>query len=120
MTLFRQIATSRPWWRMVPEQGLFASGGGCEQTLNAGQRAIDGTCAMAYLSSPCHVLLQLDKVVTRRVKATFVNPADGTEVDAGMHDTGYEQGTIFPRGLTQWFSPPPRWEDAVLILDGAD
>ena len=26
MTRFREIATSRPWWRMVPEQGLFASG----------------------------------------------------------------------------------------------
>jgi len=118
MTRFREIATSRPWWRMVPEQGLFASGVGCEQTLNAARRTVDGTCAMAYLSSPCHVLVQLDKIVTKHVKATFVNPVDGTEVDAGTHETGYMQGTIFPRALTQWFSTPARWEDAVLILDG--
>jgi len=120
MSQFKAIATSRPWWKMVPDQGLFASGVGSEQTLNAARRAVDGTCAMAYLSSQCHVLIQLDRIVTRRAKATFVNPQDGTELDAGTHETGYMQPGIFPRAYTQWFSTPARWEDAVLILDGVD
>src|SRR3712207_7884209 len=34
MTQFRRIATSRSWWQMVPDQGLFASGVGSERTLN--------------------------------------------------------------------------------------
>jgi len=120
MGQFKAIATSRPWWKMVPDQGLFAAGVGSEQTLNAARRAVDGTCAMAYLSSQCHVLIQLDRIVTRRAKATFVNPQDGTELEAGTYETGYMQPGIFPRAYTQWFSTPARWEDAVLILDGVD
>lgn len=117
MSRFKAIATSRPWWKMVPEQGLFAGGVGAEQTLNAARRSVDGTCAMAYLSSQCHVLIQLDKIVTKNVKATFVNPQDSTEVEAGTYETGYMLPAIFPRAHTQWFSTPARWEDAVLILD---
>jgi hypothetical protein len=120
MSQFKAIATSRPWWKMVPEQGLFASGVSCEKTLNAARRSVDGTCAMAYLSSQCHVLIQLDKIVTKHAKATFVNPVDGTQLDAGTYETGYKLGSIFPRAYTQWFSTPARWEDAVLILDGVD
>jgi len=120
MTQFKAIATARPWWRMVPDQGLFASGVGSERTLNAARRAVDGTCAMAYLSSQCHVLIQLDKIVTKHARATFVNPVDGTQVEAGTYETGYKLGSIFPRAYTQWFSTPARWEDAVLILDGME
>jgi hypothetical protein len=66
------------------------------------------------------VLIQLDKIVTKHVKATFVNPVDGTQVEAGTYETGYKLGSIFPRAYTQWFSTPARWEDAVLILDGVE
>ena len=118
MGLFRRIATSRPWWRMVPDQGLFASGVSCERTLNAARRAVDGSCAMVYLSSQCHVLIHLDKILTREVHATLVNPATGEERDAGTYATGNQPGSIFPAALTQWFSTPGHWEDAVLILDG--
>jgi hypothetical protein len=60
--------------------------------------SVDGTCAMAYLSSQCHVLMRLDNIVTKYVEATFVNPVDGTEV-AGTYETGYKLGSIFPRAL---------------------
>ncbi len=118
MTLFRAIATSRPWWRMAPDQGLFASGVSCERTLNTALRAVDGSCALVYLSSQCHVLIHLDKIATREVKATLVNPATGEEQDAGTHATGNLTGSIFPQGQSRWFSTPGHWEDAVLILDG--
>lgn len=118
MTQFKAIATSRPWWKMVPDQGLFASGVSCERTLNAARRAVDGSCALVYLSSQCHVLIHLDKIATKHVKATWVNPASGEQKDAGTHATGNLVEGTFPQPKAQWFSTPGHWEDAVLILDG--
>jgi hypothetical protein len=120
MTHFKAVATSRPWWRMVPDQGLFASGVSSERTLNAALRSVDGDCAMAYLSSQCHVLIHLDKILTKRVKATLINPQNGEARDAGTYETGNLVPERFPIPKTQWFSVPGYWEDAVLILDGVD
>jgi len=119
MTVFKQIATSRPWWRTFPDQGLFAAGTGSERTLNAARRSVDGDCALAYLSSPCHVLIHLDKILTKRVKATWFNPQDGATQDAGTYETGNLVHPVWPRGKSQWFTVPACWEDAVLILDGS-
>jgi hypothetical protein len=110
MTLHRQIATSRDWWRRVPDQGLFASGVSSERTLNAAVRSPEGDWAMIYLASQCHALIHLDRMQARRVKATLVNPATGEQKDAGTHD-----GNL--GAPQQWFATPGFWEDSVLILD---
>ena len=120
MSIFRQIATSRPWWTMVPDQGLFDAGVSCERTLNAARRAVDGSGALIYLSSQCHVRLHLDKILTPRVRATWVDPRTGEERDAGAYRTGNQNGKVFPDAQSQWFSVPGHWEDAVLILDGVE
>jgi hypothetical protein len=73
---------------------------------------------MVYLSSQCHVRLHLDKVLTRRVQATWVDPRSGDEREAGLFETGNATGSVFPRGQAAWFSVPGHWEDAVLLLDG--
>jgi hypothetical protein len=118
MSVLKQIVTSRPWWKTFPDQGLFASGTGSERTLNAARRSAEGDFAMLYLSSPCHVLLHLDKILTKRVKATWVNPRDGVTQDAETFETGNLVHPVWPRGRSQWFSVPGHWEDAVLLLDG--
>ncbi len=118
MTQLKAIATSRPWWKMVPDQGLFHSGASSERTLNAARRSVDSDCAMLYLSSQCHVLVNLEKILTREVKVSWVNPQDGEQRDAGTYATGNLAGTTFPQHSAQWFSTPGHWEDAVLILDG--
>lgn len=118
MGQFRAIATSRRWWEMVPDQGLFASGVSSERTLNTALRSTDSTTAMIYLHGPCHVLLHLDKILTREVKATWVNPQNGEELDGGIHPTGNLTERTFPEWRTRWFSTPGHWEDAVLLLDG--
>lgn len=120
MALFRRLATSRRWWEMVPDQGLFAAGVGCERALNAARRAVDGSCALVYLSSPGHVLLHLDKILTRQVRVTWANPATGEEREGGVYATGNLTGAVFPEARRQWFSTPGHWEDALLILDGVD
>lgn len=118
MTIFKQIATSRPWWRRIPDQGIFASGVSSERTLNTAVVADDGSFAMVYLASQCHVLLHLDKIATKDVKVTFINPQDGKTVEAGTFATGNLAHPVWPQPKTQWFSTPGHWEDAVLILDG--
>jgi hypothetical protein len=120
MTLFKQIATSRPWTQMVPDQSLFNSGVSSERTLNTALRTLDSTCAMLYLSSQCHVSVNVDRILTRNVKVTLVNPATGEEKDAGTFPTSNAAGSVFPQPTHQWFSVPGYWEDAVLILDGVD
>ncbi len=87
------------------------------RALAQGLREGDGA-AHLITSSQCHVLIHLDKIATRQVRATLVNPATGEERDAGTYATGNLTGSIFPQGQTQWFSTPGHWEDAVLILDG--
>jgi len=117
MTILRSIVSAYPWWKRVPDQGLFASGVGSERTLNAAVRSADGDWAMIYLSSPCHVLIHMHRLLCREVRATWVNPATGERVEAGKYATGQRTGSVFPEGRTQWFTTPPRWEDAVLLLD---
>jgi hypothetical protein len=119
MTVFKQIATSRPWWKRLPDQGIFDSGVSSEWTLNAAVRSVDSDWAMLYLSSRCHVRLYLDRIAAHQVKATWVNPQTGETKAAGSFATGnLMEGRIFPEGKKQWFTTPDFWEDAVLILDG--
>jgi hypothetical protein len=121
MTVFKNILQTRAWWQMIPDQGLFASGVSSERTLNAAVRTPDRTCALLYLSSPCHVLVQLDRIASHAARATWVNPQNGETQDAGMFATGnLLEGVIFPQAKRQWFSVPAFWEDAVLILDAVD
>jgi hypothetical protein len=120
MQVYKQTITSRPWWRMVPDQGLFDLGIGSERSLNAAKRTTDSTSAVIYLSSQCHVRLHLDKILTKRVRATWINPQDGETKEAGDYPTGNRTGSVFPEWQRTWFSVPDFWEDAVLILDGYD
>jgi hypothetical protein len=113
---FKNILTARPWWKLVPDQSLFATGVGSERTLNAAARSEDDQWALVYLSSQCTVRLHLDKIGAREVQATWINPQTGEEQDAGKYLTGNRQGTIFPQGQQQSFTTPPFWEDAVLSL----
>jgi hypothetical protein len=114
MSQYKAITSERPWWRRVPDQGLFASGISAERTLNAAARNPEGTRALVYLSSQCHVLLHLDKLQARQARVTLVNPASGERVDAGVYETSSYAN---PRYRQPWFSTPGHWEDAVILLD---
>jgi len=120
MTIFKSIVTAHKWWELFPNQGLLAGGVSSERTLNAACRSADGTRGMIYLSSQCHALVKLDRIATRNVKVTWVNPADGEERDAGTFATGNRTGRGFPESTAHWFSVPGHWEDAVLILEGTE
>jgi hypothetical protein len=118
MSIYKTIATSCDWWKRVPDQGLFASGVGSEQMLNAAARSPEGDWAMVYLSSQCHVILYLDKIQAPRVYVTLINPATGEQKDAGIYKTGVRYNAPPPQPGLQWFHTPNYWEDAVLLLQG--
>ncbi len=120
MRIYKETITSRAWWKMVPDQCLFEVGINSECTLNAAKRTIDSICALVYLSSQCHVRLNIDRILTQRVRATWVNPQNGEQKDAGDYPTGNRTGSVFPEGQKVWFGTPDFWEDAILILDGYD
>ncbi len=113
----KAIVTSLPWWELSPDQGLFSTGIGSERTLNTAMRSRDGKLALAYLSSQTTVLLHMDKIATKMAKVTWINPVTGERKDAGVFATGNYNGKSFPENVTQMFTVPGHWEDAVLLLE---
>jgi hypothetical protein len=118
--LMKRIVTALPWWDLVPDQGVFATGVGSERTLNAAMRSADGRRVLVYLSSPTTVFLHLDKVEAKTARATWISPATGERKDAGTFATGNLTGATFPEARTQFFKTPDFWEDAVLLLEGVE
>ncbi len=113
----KEIITSLPWWEMVPDQGVFATGVSSERTLNTAMRSISGNRVLIYLSSPCTVFLHLDKIATAHAKATWISPITGERKSAGSYLTGNLNGNTFPEARTQFFTTPGHWEDAALLLE---
>jgi hypothetical protein len=114
----KEILSALKWWEMVPDQSVFASGVSGERTLNTAMRSTSGDRALAYLSSQCTVFLHLDKIATREVRATLINPATGERKDAGQYLTGNLNGKAFPGAAVRFFSTPGHWEDALVLLEG--
>ena len=40
--LMKELMTSLPWWEIVPDQGVFATGVSSERTFNTGMRSTSG------------------------------------------------------------------------------
>lgn len=121
MTIFRRVAEAVPWWQRIPDQAIIEHGQSEGETLNAAVRGPDGRWAMVYLSSRCHVLVRLEKISTRQANATWINPANGEEKEAGVYETYTLPGFRQVRTTRyQWFSTPNYWEDAVLLFKGID
>jgi hypothetical protein len=113
----KEIVTALPWWDMVPDQGVFATGIGSERTLNGALRSVRGDTVLVYLSSQCSVALHLDKIAGRDVRVTWVSPVNGERRDAGTYRTGNLNDKTFPEGQTASFTVPGHWEDALLLLE---
>ena len=119
VAMMKTIMTSLPWWELSPDQGLFATGIGSERTLNAAMRSRDGQRALVYLSSQTTVLLHLDKIAAKNAQRHVDQPGNRrTEDAAGVFLTGNLNGKTFPEAVTQMFTVPAHWEDALLLLEG--
>jgi hypothetical protein len=111
MGILKSLFTSLQWWKLVPDQSVFAAGASGDDTLNAAARSTDGDSIIVYLSSPTTVALRMDKITaSQSVKATWVNPETGQSTAIGT----------FPSAGVREFVTPSLQKDGVLLLRGED
>jgi hypothetical protein len=112
LTLLKRIFEGmKEWWRLVPDQTVFASGGNTEGTvLNLGARHQDGRWIMVYLGDKASFSIDMSKITAaKEVVARWIDPRTGGTVAAGR----------FANTGVQSFSTPEGWEDALLILEAS-
>ena len=109
MGILRRVFEGRPeWWRLVPDQSLFAAGGQTQgRVLYLAARHAEGLWAMIYLADPAEFSIGLASLQGSHVSASWVNPVTG-ESGAG--------GSYVNAGV-QSFTTPVGWEDSLLILE---
>ena len=110
MGVLKKIFLGRKeWWRLVPDPGVFASGGNTKgDVLNLAARHEDGQWIMAYLGAKASFSIHLDKLAGGgRAQAAWIDPRTGDSTPAGH----------FPASGVQAFSTPDGWEDALLVLE---
>ncbi len=111
MGLLRRVFEARPqWWRLVPDQSLFAAGGQTQgKMLHLAARHPEGKWAMVYLADPAEFSVNLAGLEGPRVSALWINPATG---ESGAIESYANTGV-------QSFTTPAGWEDSLLILESA-
>jgi hypothetical protein len=118
MGTLKEIMSALPWWDLVPDQSLFATGISSERTLNTAMRSKSSNLALVYLSSQTTVFIHMDKIMNRSVRASWINPLTGARKAIAEYRTGNLNDTAFTGELSVPFTTPGHWEDAILLLEG--
>ena len=107
--LLRRLFELRPWYKLVPDQSVVASGEGEEEDHVQAARAGDGSFLIAYVPQGLPVGIHLDRITGKKVKAWWYDPRDGSRIEIG----------VSPNTGTREFVPPSRGakNDWVLVLD---
>ena len=110
--ILKRIFLDRPeWWRLVPDQTLFAGGAATGRVPRLAARHEDGLWAMAYLGGATSIELRTDRIAPgrggRATRAFWIDPRTGASAEVGRS----------PDGAVRSFSTPSGWEDALLILE---
>jgi hypothetical protein len=108
--LLKKIFTDRTeWWRLVPDQEIFVSGGNTSgQILNLAARHAYGRWVMVYLGGKAEFFAKLSKLRPGSdVKVFWIDPRDGHSQVVGT----------LPASGSHSFSTPDGWEDALLVLE---
>ncbi|HEV2131598.1 MAG TPA: putative collagen-binding domain-containing protein, partial [Longimicrobiaceae bacterium] len=109
----RRLFESRPWQRLVPDQGVMAGDAGSGAGHQRAARASDGSFLFAYTPLWRPLSVRLDRLSGTVVRAYWFDPRTGIATEIGT----------FPRSGTRTFDPPEneeRGNDWVLVLDDAD
>jgi len=109
--LKRAFTERKEWWRLVPDQAIFASGGNTNgQLLNLAARHKEGQWALVYLAGKASFSINLDKVnAGANLKVFWIDPKTGQSLANGR--TAYQ--------AVEPFSTPEGWEDALLVVEAA-
>jgi hypothetical protein len=107
----RLLFELRPWYKLIPDQSVIATGLGEGEDHVRAARADDASFVIAYLPSGKPVSIKMDKVSGKSVKAQWYDPRQGTWVSIGEYaNTGVREFTAPSRGEK---------DDWVLVLEDA-
>jgi hypothetical protein len=109
--LMRRLFELRPWYKLVPDQSVIATGQGEGEDLVRAARAEDGSFVLAYLPTGKPVSIKMAKVSGKKVKAQWYDPREGTWRKIGE----------YPNRGNRAFVAPSKGErsDWVLVLEDA-
>jgi hypothetical protein len=109
--LMRRLFELLPWYKLVPDQSVVASGQDEGEDHIQAARAEDGSSLIAYSPLGRPVGIHMNKLSRKSVEARWYNPRNGTWSEIGVYaNTGMREFTAPSHG-------PQR--DWVLVLDDA-
>jgi hypothetical protein len=107
LSVLAKVLTPLPWWRLIPDRSVLASGAGDGEAWKAATRSADGDLLLAYLPGPGAVELDLGRITAGGpARATWIDPRSGDRATAGE----------FPAEGRRRFTTPGGWQDALLIV----
>jgi hypothetical protein len=110
--LMRRLFEARPWYKLVPDQSVIASGQAEGADHIQAARAEDGSFLIAYLPTGKPVGIHMDRIAGKKVKAWWYDPREGTWRAIGEYaNTGTRQFVAPSQGARS---------DWVLVLDDAE
>ena len=105
-TIMRRLLEENRWSTLSPCSKLIAGDPGQGAAQVVGMRANDGRRLLVYFPQRSKAKIHLDLTGRLPAAASWFDPRNGDQVEAGSHEVG----------ATVSFNPPPDWEDAVLIV----
>jgi hypothetical protein len=107
--ILKKVFTGRSqWWRLVPDQSIFASGGQTEgRVLHLAARHAEGRWAMVYLADKASFSVNMLRIGAGQFLAFWIDPRTGKATPTGT----------FSNTIVQSFTTPDGWEDALLVLE---
>jgi hypothetical protein len=108
----RHLFEARPWYHLVPDQSVIASGQEEGEDHIQAARAEDRSFLIAYLPHGHTIGIHMDRISGKDVKARWYDPREGT-----WHEIG-----VYANTGTREFTPPSQGahSDWVLVLDDAE
>jgi Protein of unknown function (DUF4038)/Putative collagen-binding domain of a collagenase len=108
----RRLFELRPWYKLVPDQSVIASGQAPGEDHVQAARADDGSFLIAYLPHGHALGIHLDRIKGKKVQARWFDPRQGTWSEIGVFDNIGDREFVAP---TQGDK-----NDWVLVLDDAE
>ncbi|MCI0642341.1 MAG: glycoside hydrolase family 140 protein [Gemmataceae bacterium] len=109
--LVRRLFEQRPWYKLVPDQSVIASGQSAGEEHLQAAKADDGSFLIVYAPTGKPFSIHMDKLFGKEAQAHWYDPRQGTWTAIGR----------FPNNGVREFVAPSRGEkdDWVLVLDDA-
>ena len=108
----RRLFESRPWYKLVPDQSVLASGQGEGADHVQAGIAEDTSFLIAYLPQGSPVRIHMDRLSGKKIIARWYDPRQGTFREIGEFENSGVRDFIAPTQGPQ--------DDWVLVLDDAE